>query len=747
MPPANSRYPSPPGDGRQDPAQRARTPPSYLSQALSEALESPVTQDVYNLAATLTTQADDVDDDDDHYDATLRSLRADLDQHTANLAHISVHLDHHGANLDQHQSRLQRSRDRLWTLERERSELEHRDRADRLRRVMNRLGRLHDEARGAYDARVPSYGRTADHMPAQDRLARLHNDAREARSAAYGDRVPNRNSLYDWSPANEADDEAELETILAELRREQPHTDPDILLVLGRSQLTMERERSRGAAASRLLYSSQPSQPTDSSLRSAAILQSVRRHPRFSARTRDHTQRFNADRDAGSRSPHPSDWRAAMQQRSLERIERREQARDRDMVARVDSFRRNYLDRTSNSSTTVSPMLEQTIKYLSKIRHSNSLDDSLTYAIEAGFLAKDYFLEDHREFVLDPFTIPPPAETSWLAPGAVLSGCQHATTVTSTVTTAGAGTSTTLYRFRNSDTTNSTLSGLFDSSNRWWPSHSTSPRNRSSNTLGPEIVTSHSPHQDRWPVKVTIHSVDYERMALSATMEAYNVPSHPHSHQTLLNSSVDGTMPSHSFTRTSSITTYLEGEILDFNTHTLLTESFKSTPANDATYWRKLPPFQHLTDEDLVRNLTSKTWFNEVLSKEWILMRWKERCFVKSLNRSTADPIPPLSTTNSFTNAPAVSAFDSSFHSSSTHGSHLDVTSPLHIWPSGTGDAEHSSFDDSGCGLTISGFYYVCLRRSDGCLEGLYYDPQSSPYQCLKLESVKGGVFPAWGFR
>ena len=32
-------------------------------------------------------------------------------------------------------------------------------------------------------------------------------------------------------------------------------------------------------------------------------------------------------------------------------------------------------------------------------------------------------------------------------------------------------------------------------------------------------------------------------------------------------------------------------------------------------------------------------------------------------------------------------------------------------------------------------------------LEGLYYDPQSSPYQCLKLESVNGGLRSAWGFR
>ena len=56
---------------------------------------------------------------------------------------------------------------------------------------------------------------------------------------------------------------------------------------------------------------------------------------------------------------------------------------------------------------------------------------------------------------------------------------------------------------------------------------------------------------------------------------------------------------------------------------------------------------------------------------------------------------------------------------------------------------------EDGCGLTISGFYYVCLRRSDGGIEGLYYDPQSSPYQHLKLTPAagRGGGGGTWSFR
>lgn len=52
-------------------------------------------------------------------------------------------------------------------------------------------------------------------------------------------------------------------------------------------------------------------------------------------------------------------------------------------------------------------------------------------------------------------------------------------------------------------------------------------------------------------------------------------------------------------------------------------------------------------------------------------------------------------------------------------------------------------------GLTISGFYYVCIRRSDGHVEGMYYDPGSSPYQLLQLEPETGRqmLFPASEFR
>ncbi|RKP35198.1 vacuolar import/degradation protein Vid24, partial [Dimargaris cristalligena] len=36
-------------------------------------------------------------------------------------------------------------------------------------------------------------------------------------------------------------------------------------------------------------------------------------------------------------------------------------------------------------------------------------------------------------------------------------------------------------------------------------------------------------------------------------------------------------------------------------------------------------------------------------------------------------------------------------------------------------------------GLTISGFYYICMSRVDGSIQGFYCDAFSCPYQKLEL--------------
>lgn len=44
--------------------------------------------------------------------------------------------------------------------------------------------------------------------------------------------------------------------------------------------------------------------------------------------------------------------------------------------------------------------------------------------------------------------------------------------------------------------------------------------------------------------------------------------------------------------------------------------------------------------------------------------------------------------------------------------------------------------DANDCGLTIQGFYYLCLDKHTGCLLAYYYDPRSEPFQRLQLTAM-----------
>lgn len=209
-------------------------------------------------------------------------------------------------------------------------------------------------------------------------------------------------------------------------------------------------------------------------------------------------------------------------------------------------------------------------------------------------------------------SIKPPPATSWFRPGGVLSGSQHATgasclQVPYSASRLGAGADSSSAPRRRTRLTRSDEEELFLGYTYPVPGSSSRTNRLYTNLPPPGASLRANDGEERWPVKVSIHNVDYSTMTLSGTMEAFNVP--------------DKSSPTHE----SSITTFLEGEIIDFNIHSLETETFNANARVDATYWRKLEPFKHLTDKEMVRNLVSKRWLNEEFSKKWILMRWKGR--------------------------------------------------------------------------------------------------------------------------
>lgn len=244
------------------------------------------------------------------------------------------------------------------------------------------------------------------------------------------------------------------------------------------------------------------------------------------------------------------------------------------------------------------------------------------------------------------------------------------------------------------------------------------------------------PTPDRWVVKVTLHDVDYESMTLQGTMEAFNVL-HP-----------AGTADSAPVPPTkdrTTFSTYLTGELIDFQHHTLLTvwSSFpraantNPSPATtadiDARYWRKLEPFSALSDEDLARVLLDPDWLEREIAQKYVLMRWKEQCFVAPTFEAREGTVwaegrrPEIPRERGAVFLPGV------------------LASPAEAMDVDGGAGARLPRIGGQFGLSISGFYYVSLRRSDGKLEGLYFDPHSVPYQHLQMtpERKAGGMWMA----
>lgn len=373
----------------------------------------------------------------------------------------------------------------------------------------------------------------------------------------------------------------------------------------------------------------------ESSLRATAMLQAVRRNNQFSAHSRNQLQRYilerermgneGDDRERANSSPSnasainnlsPSQRRQVQreatvrheiqqhrimlaehqQHRSHLEEQLRQQQQRHGLTPSTENRRRRLWHTRPPSPPFDKQSLDKAINYLECLRLCDSNEEGLETAEDQGFNPNDYCPGDQQDFLLNTTHVPPPPKSSWLQVGCVLSGTQHATS----------GSSLSPYNSFRSP-------GEYRSSARrptLGPTTAGTSSPARSSTQSPALdrqsERSRAHGDDRWPVKVTIHSVDYDNMMLSGTMEAFNVP--------------DKSSP----TQTSSITTFLEGEIIDFNTFTLETKSFQADTRVDGTYWRKLPPFKDLKDDStIIKNLLSRDWLRRELMEKWILMRWK----------------------------------------------------------------------------------------------------------------------------
>ncbi|KAL4871563.1 hypothetical protein BDV12DRAFT_24229 [Aspergillus spectabilis] len=474
-----------------------------------------------------------------------------------------------------------------------------------------------------------------------------HSPINNSNLPNYDGRISNPRALYGWAPASDHDDEDD------EIPYPPIHSNA-LTSWLGRlSERSTSRRSTRRDATIRNLQAipnstEESHRPNDNEESTAESLQqSIPRQPRFSRTRTLHDYLLDRTEEPRER---PSATPASRAYRYLP-SGRNEQHRGlsqthNDLRARINAHRQMHLENPP------SPRLKETIRYLDRLRYSRSFEESLTSAAAGGFVQLDLFAWDEDDFILDTSSISPPPECSWLRPGMTFTGSQKAASSTSVI----------LPQYAAVSPSNDPL--IVNGSDQNRISVQTSNGRR---YLASQIWNIASGNDERWPVKVSIHDINTQDMTLSGTMEAYNIP--------------DKTSPSHD----AHIVTFLEGEIIDFNTHTLETKNFKADAEIDSTYWRELHPFKDLTDEEMTRNLVSRKWITEELCKGWILMRWKERCFITPT--------------------------------------------------------------DARQGLTISGFYYISLHRETGNIEGLYYDPGSSPYQQLSLRPETKMTRPSYKFR
>lgn len=472
------------------------------------------------------------------------------------------------------------------------------------------------------------------------RLNRLHEPLTappRANTNAYANRTPspNRQSLYDWAPASEEDrngstQESELEAILNELRRQQPETHPNILRVLGTSQLNGYSSRHGEGEAAASVSSSNPSASNPDrgqttardreqrrresewvNLRSRTANQSSRQG---SPSARDRILRYVMDRERSGVSEEEERARGWPRADSNEETANEDSSmpttrdtwnlpppaseiRRRDRQERVEAFRRGYLaenmpprlpgiehfpgmetfrtrptDQPADRPSSSKGFVENALKYISALRECTSYEEALSIAIDHGFGTKEFFSDKQDDFINDLSELDPLSATSWLQPGAVFEGYQYASNPHAGVAQRAAA-----------------VTAHVEQINPNFPNTPTSPTMGLDNPPGPTRDASfdaarpwlshqftppssaqgkqNEPHHDNWRVRVALYGIDTEKMTLQGTMEAYDVPQHPMS---LANTSRHADRPKPG-KRTKPITTYVDGHIIDLRTHSLLT--------------------------------------------------------------------------------------------------------------------------------------------------------------------------------
>ncbi|KAL8714211.1 MAG: hypothetical protein Q9220_001940 [cf. Caloplaca sp. 1 TL-2023] len=643
----------------------------FANQALVKTIhQSPIESPVADLSSSPYLELEALASPVPDLASTLTTTQAEQDANDANVSFLRIPVSQNDLlEIDPHSVRAQRRR--MWA-ERESLFLEESD--------------------GESQQRIEATGAQNERRYTPSELQNLQERALAATQRS-------SSGYQGWAPTADSggrNDSVQRSGLPTMSRTSSEFYDEQRRALVSFARHVRSSSRESSASGGRGSGSGSSHQTSESSLRTAALLQSARSRSHLSARSRDlmqhhfmereHSGQLNDSRNQFSTSD--ARRRSGMGSRSGRQ---REQSPSTLSNTLHDQARRDWIltgyqraqeeEQLQRQQERSKWHIEDAIKYLERLRFCDSYQDSVSSAAAGGFVREEFFTTNHDDFILDTAMIDPPADSSWLKVGGLFAGSQHATTAcpyrASSRSNAAQGRRPNLPQIgqaqalpivRNNDShtqanppsrpsgtharTRIPL-GTYENVDHAAQQFRTLPLNSAAER---SLVQPSSAElsEERWPVQVKIHSVDFENMTLAGTMEAFNVPD------------------KQSLSQVSSITTYLQGEIIDFNKFTLKTKNYKTDENTDSVYWRMLEPFKKLTEDEMVQGLLSKKWMKEQLREKYILMRWKV--------------------------------------------------------------------------LTISGFYYVSLRRSDGRIEALYYDPSSAPFQHLSMKPEGKRYFPTYEF-
>lgn len=166
--------------------------------------------------------------------------------------------------------------------------------------------------------------------------------------------------------------------------------------------------------------------------------------------------------------------------------------------------------------------------------------------------------------------------------------------------------------------------------------------------------------------------------------------------------------------------------------------------------------------------LTNTRWLNQNINAQgWILMRWKERCFVAPGTEPNPEPNRPWIPGRSNLDEADTAFGRGHLNYADLYRRRQDARANPRIYTTNAAERDEirgnnnnnsnnnsssNATDEAGGSeaprqltwtpshsLSISGFYYVALHRVTGRIEALYYDCGSAPFQTLKMGPVTSG--------